>query len=282
MKRGGVRLNMGRGGIDDNWAEGRAYEDYMGRWSQFVGNAFIDWLAEPPDSRWLDVGCGTGVLTQVALDHGLAGRVVGVDRSENMLAYARSKEPHPAVTVRRGTGEALPLGDSSFDVGVCGLSLVFFPDAKGCLTDMRRIVCPGGTVAAYVWDYAGEMQMLRRFWDAAIALDPAAKDQDEGKRFPLASPGPLTDLFSSVGLEDVETHEIEIPTIFEDFDDYWTPFLSGVGPSQVYCMSLDEDARAALCDRLEETLQPDTDGRIHLTARAWAVRGTVPEPAAAA
>ncbi len=267
---------MARLGVEDNWAAGEAYDPYMGRWSYFTGNAFVDWLAEPPDRRWLDVGCGTGILTQVALEHGLASLVVGIDPSDGFLAYARSKEQHPAVNFRLGTAEALPTGDKTFDVAVSGLVLNFLPDPARGVAEMRRAVCPGGTVAAFVWDYAGEMQLIRRFWDAAAALDPAAKDLDEGTRFPLAAPGPLTQLFELSGLEEVEGHTIEIPTIFEDFDDYWAPFLAGVGPAPAYCISLDEEARDALRDKLEETLPAEPDGRIHLIARAWAVRGTVP------
>ena len=261
----------------DNWAEGEAYDPYVGRWSQFVGNAFVDWLAEPPDMRWLDVGCGTGILSQVALEHGLASRVVGIDPSEGFLAYARSKEQHPAVNFRLGSADALPVADDSFDVAVSGLVLNFLPDPAGGIAEMRRAVCPGGTVAAYVWDYAGEMQLIRRFWDAAIALDPAARELDEGPRFPLAAPAPLATLFEAAGLEEVENHTIEIATIFEDFEDYWSPFLSGVGPAPAYCMSLDDDRRAALRDRLQETLPEEHDGRIHLIARAWAVQGLVPK-----
>lgn len=267
---------MVRHGADDNWATGEAYEPYVGRWSRFVGNAFVDWLAVPPDSRWLDVGCGTGVLTQVALEHGLAGRVVGIDSSDALLAYARSAEPHPAVSFRLGSAESLPFAKGSFDVAVSGLLLNFLSDPARGVAEMRRVVCAGGTVAAYVWDYAGRMQLIRNFWDAAAALDPAAKDLHEGARFPLAAPGPLTALFESAGLDEVEGHEIEIPTIFEDFEDYWTPFLGGVGPAPAYCMSLSDAARGALRERLQKTLPSESDGRIHLIARAWAVRGTVP------
>ena len=268
---------MARHDLDDNWAAGEAYEPFVGRWSRFVGNAFVDWLAEPPDLRWLDVGCGTGVLTQVALEHGLAGRVVGIDSSDALLSYARSKEPHPSVSFRLGSAESLPYAESSFDVAVSGLVLNFLEDPARGVAEMRRVVCPGGTLGGYVWDYAGEAQFLRRFWDAAAELDPAAVDLHEGKRFPLAAPGPPVALFEAGGLEEVESHEIEVSTIFEDFEDYWTPFLGAVGPAPAYCMSLGEEARASLRERLEATLPAEPDGRIHLIARAFAVRGTVPE-----
>ena len=128
-------------------------------------------------------------------------------------------------------------------------------------------------MAAYLWDYAEGMQMMRRFWDAAAALDPAAQEQDEGRRFPLCRPGPLRALFEEAGLRSVEVAAIEVPTVFRDFDDYWTPFLSGQAPAPGYCMSLNEDRRAALRERLRTSLPAEPDGRIRLTARAWAARG---------
>ena len=141
---------------------------------------------------------------------------------------------------------------------------------------MRRVVGPGGTVALYVWDYAGEMQLMRHFWDAAAALDPPAAELDEGKRFPVCNMAPLAELFTSAGLRAVETRAIDVPTVFTDFDDYWSPFLGGQAPAPGYCMSLSEDRRTRLRQRLEDTLPTESDGSIRLIARAWAVRGTVP------
>jgi hypothetical protein len=138
------------------------------------------------------------------------------------------------------------------------------------------VVRPRGTVALYVWDYAGEMQLMRRFWAAAAALDPNAKELDEGIRFPICRPEPLAALFREAGLAAVATRPIDVPTDFTDFDDYWSPFLGGQGPAPGYCMGLPEERRTALRERLRATLPAAADGRIALIARAWAVRGTVP------
>ena len=138
---------------------------------------------------------------------------------------------------------------------------------------MARAAKPGGLVAAYVWDYASKMQFMRQFWNAAVALDPFAADLDEGRRFPLCNPGPLTDLFHSVGLTDVEVRPIDIWTVFKDFDDYWLPFLGSQGPAPGYAMSLSEERRTALRERIRATLPFAPDGSIPLLARAWAVRG---------
>jgi hypothetical protein len=139
---------------------------------------------------------------------------------------------------------------------------------------MARVTRRGGTIAAYVWDYAGGMQLIREFWDAAAALDPHAAGLHEGVRFPLCRPAALTQLFADAGLEDVSTAALDVPTPFQSFDDYWQPFLGGQGPAPAYAMSLDEAARTRLRERLRERLPAGTDGSIALTARAWAVRAT--------
>jgi len=140
---------------------------------------------------------------------------------------------------------------------------------------MRRVCRPGGIVAAYVWDYSGRMELVRHFWDAAVALDPRASELDEGRRFPLANPTVLATLLRDAGLRDVETLAIEVPTIFRDFDDYWSPFLGGQGPAPSYLMSLDEERRTRLREGLRARLPLGSDGSVSLTARAWAARGTV-------
>jgi hypothetical protein len=138
---------------------------------------------------------------------------------------------------------------------------------------MRRAVRVGGAVAAYVWDYADGMQLLRRFWDAAIVLDPAACELDEGRRFPLCRREALRSLLNDVGLEQTEVQAIDVPTVFKNFDDYWSPILGGQGPAPGYCVSLPDDRRARLRNHLQATLPVASDGTIHLKARAFAVRG---------
>jgi hypothetical protein len=160
-------------------------------------------------------------------------------------------------------------------VAVSGLVLNFVSDHARMVAEMKRSVSAGGTVAAYVWDYAGEMQLMRRFWDAAVALDPAALELDEGRRFPITRAAPLVELFESAGLRDVRILAIDVPTAFKDFDDYWAPFLGGQAPAPGYCMSLSEERRAALRERIRSMLSIEADGSIRLIARAWAIRGIV-------
>jgi SAM-dependent methyltransferase len=241
-----------------------------------VAEPFLDWLKVPAGRSWLDVGCGTGALSGVIARRMRPARVLGIDTSEGFLAYAAKQVRDRCVTFQQGDAQKLPWEPDQFDAAVSGLVLNFVPDKGRMVAEMRRIVRPGGTVALFVWDYAGEMQLMRRFWDAAAALDPKARELDEGVRFPICAPGPLQDLLQNAGLAAVETRAIDVPTVFRDFDDFWSPFLGGQGPAPGYCASLTEEHRARLREHLREMLPVQADGRIALSARAWAVRGAVP------
>jgi SAM-dependent methyltransferase len=256
------------------WAAGEVYEPYVGRWSRLVAVEFLSRLGVPAGARWLDVGCGTGALSAAIAGRYAPAFVLGVDPSEGFLAHARRLTDGQTEFVR-GDAQALPVGDAVFHAVVSGLVLNFVPDQARAAAEMRRAARKGAKVAAYVWDYAQGMQMMRRFWDAAAALDPAgAGGKDEALRFQLCRPDPLRMLFEKAGLRRVKVSAIEVPTVFRDFDDYWTPFLGGQAPASAYCMSLDEDRRGALRERLRASLPAEPDGSIRLSARAWAVQGT--------
>lgn len=261
------------GGPGDVWASGEAYEPYVGRWSRRVADEFVQWLSVSPDKRWLDVGCGTGSLTEAVLDVAAPASVLGVDPSEGYVSYARRRIGDRRAGFEVGNALALPAADQSCDVVVSGLVLNFVSDAARAVSEMVRVAAPGGMVGAYVWDYAGQMQLMRYFWDAAVALDPSAHDLDEGVRFLLCKPEPLGTLFRGAGLLDVQVQAIDVPTVFRDFDDYWDPFLGGQGPAPSYAMSLTEERRSALSQRIRSALPLAGDSSIHLTARAWAVKG---------
>jgi SAM-dependent methyltransferase len=175
---------------------------------------------------------------------------------------------------RVGDAQSLPVEDAAYDGVVSGLVLNFVPDPARALQEMTRAARRGGIVAAYVWDYADKMQFMRHFWNAAAALDPAASALDEGRRFPLCDPEALRQLFTSTSLSEVRTRPIDVWTEFRDFDDFWQPFLGGQGPAAGYAMSLGEDRREALRERLYASLPHAVDGSISLVARAWSVRGT--------
>jgi SAM-dependent methyltransferase len=265
---------MERKPVSDTWERGDPYEQYVGRWSRRVAPRFLAWLRIPAGRRWLDVGCGTGALSAAILDQGAPASLTGIEPSAGFLASARRQLGGRAV-LHQASATQIPLGDGSVDVVVSGLVLNFVPDPRAALAEMTRVTGPGGTIAVYVWDYAGGMELMRVFWDAAIALDPAAAKLDEGVRFPLCRPEPLAELFTAAGLQSVEVTAIDVPTPFTAFADYWQPFLGGQGPAPAYAMSLDEAARTRLRDRIRERLPAAADGSISLTARAWAARGAV-------
>ena len=255
------------------WASGAAYEPYVGRWSRLVAREFLRWLAVPPGSRWLDVGCGTGPLSQTILEVAGPSLVMGIDPSEGYVAFAREQVVDARASFAVGDAQALPAETATYDAVVAGLVLNFVPDPGRAVAEMARVTRPGGVVAAYVWDYAERMQLMRYFWDAAVALNPAALGLDEGRRFPLCKPEPLTTLFREAALGDVVARAIDIATDFRDFDDYWSPFLGGQAPAPGYAMSLDDARRAMLREQIRASLPIAPDGSIHLMAQAWAVRG---------
>lgn len=260
----------------DVWAAGDAYEPYIGRWSRLVATEFIDWLALPTGMRWLDVGCGTGALTQTVLARASPVSVTGVDPSDGFLGYAQDRTKDQRATFCLGDAQALPFTDSAFEAVVTALVLNFVPDPALAVTEMKRVLRPAGTCAAYVWDYAEGMQLIRHFWDAAIALDPGAGHLDEAQRFPICNPTSLLSLFRECGFNQTECRIIDVPNVFKNFDDYWLPFLGGQGPAPTYCSALSDDRRAALRERIKATLPVEPDGSIRLTARAFAIRGVRP------
>lgn len=264
--------------ISDTWERGDPYERYIGRWSRRVAPKFVRWLAVGPGKRWLDVGCGTGALSAAIIEEAAPASVVGVEPSPGFLERARANLGE-SFTPKAGGAEALPLDSASIDVAVSGLVLNFVPDLPAALRELRRVTVPGGTIGAYVWDYAEGMQLIRHFWNAAVELDPAARKLDEAARFPLCSSKALSDSFAAAGLAGVGTTALEVPTPFTDAADYWSPFLGGQGPAPAYVMSLPEDQRERLRARVTERLPRRPDGSIQLLAKAWAVRATVPADA---
>ncbi len=261
-------------GSVDIWATGDAYEPYVGRWGRLVARTFVAWLAVPLGGRWLDVGCGTGTLSGAILEATSPKEVVGVDPSAGFVAYARDRLQDPRVRFVIGDARDLPVPSAAFDAVVAGLVLNFLPDPATAVAEMADAARPGGAVGAYVWDYAGGMELIRRFWDAAVALDASARELDEGRRFAaVCRPDALAELFRSAGLRGVAARAVDVPTVFRDFDDYWTPFLGGQGLAPAYTVALSAERRAALRERLRSNLPVAADGSIPLAARAWAVRG---------
>ncbi len=256
----------------DLWESAGAYERFMGRWSRELARVFVLWLGVPATRHWLEVGCGTGALTSQILEVGRPASVVATDSSEQFIMHTRSAFRDHRVQFLTATADNLPTTLKGYDVVVSSLVLNFLPDPTAALREMRSRAAEDGIVAACVWDYAGEMQFLRWFWDAAVELDLTARQYDEGERFPICSPSALEAAFQQAGFSRVRVEALEIVTHFQSFDDYWSPFVGGPGPAPGYLSSLSAQGQQDLERRLEAMLPRNEDGSIALTARAWAVR----------
>jgi trans-aconitate methyltransferase len=256
----------------DLWESGSAYERFMGRWSRELARAFVNWLGVPPGRRWLEVGCGTGALTSGILEAGRPASVVATDSSEQFVTHARAALPDHRAQFLTASTDELPTRAGGYDVVISSLVLNFIPDPAAALRAMRSLVAEHAIVAACVWDYAGGMEFLRRFWDAAVELDPAARQYDEGERFPICSPSGLEAAFRQAGFSRIRVEALRIATRFQDFDDYWGPFVGGPGPAPGYLSSLSAQKQQDLANLLAETLPRNEDGSIALTAKAWAAR----------
>ena len=259
--------------VPDTFANGKAYEPYVGRWSRLVAELFLDWLSVPVSGDWLDVGCGTGALSQAILRRAQPKTVMGLDRSSGFVSFASANTAHERAAFGVADAMALPAPSGAFDVVVSGLVLNFVPRPEQALAEMARVTRPGGSVGVYVWDYAGRMEFMRFFWDAAVELDAGASSLDEGQRFAICHPEALQTLFEAMGLHEVSVQGIEIATHFKNFDDFWLPFLGGQGSAPSYLMQLSEARRVTLRETLRARFPYAPDGSIPLVARAWAVQG---------
>ena len=252
------------------------YERFMGRWSRRLAPAFVDFTAVGDGDSVLDLGSGTGSFALAVAEAFPNARVTAIDPSSAYLAAAQKRAPNHRVRFAVGNAQALELPSGRFDTTLSMLAMNFFPEPDAALREMIRVTRPGGIVAASVWDYREGMEMLRRFWDAAVALDPSIEARDE-RHMPLCRPWELSLLWRGNGLDRVEEQAIAIELPFTSFDDYWTPFLDGQGPAGVYATSLSDANRDALAARLRDRLAGTSlDRSFTLHARAWAVKGVVP------
>jgi ubiquinone/menaquinone biosynthesis C-methylase UbiE len=252
---------------------GGGYDKWMGRWSRLLAHEFLNWLNLPSKLRWLDLCCGSGVLTEAIVAGFAPARVAGIDASPQQIEFASSHRARPAVSFETADAVALPFGDASFDVAVSGLGLNYVPDPERALQEMRRVLVPEGTIAVYLWDYGEGARFLRYFWNAAAAVDREALVYDQAQRFPLCNPEAMRKLIKGVGLKEVRTRPLDITTRFASFDDYWQPLLAGQGSAPNYLATRDERTQIAIRERLRNSLTADSDGAIELPARAWAVCG---------
>jgi SAM-dependent methyltransferase len=252
-------------------ASGNDYDAFMGRYSRPLGVVFAEACGVVRGHSVLDVGCGPGALTGVLVNLLGSGAVCAFDPSPQFVADC--SERHPGVDVRLGRAEAIPFDDGVFDVALAQLVLHFVTDPPQAATELRRVVRPGGIVGACVWDFAGGMQMLRTFWDAALDVRPDAPDEARTMRF--GRQGEIAELFDGAGFDDIREATLDVSSRYASFDELWSGFLGGVGPAGAFCVSMSDDERAAVRDGLFVRLgSPDRPFELTATAR-YAV-GRVP------
>lgn len=257
--------------------EADAYERFMGRWSSLLAPSLISLSGLHDGEAVLDVGTGTGALALAVRDATKATRIMGIDPSSAYLERARAKNTDSRVRFEVGDAQALQFPDAEFDKTLSLLVMNFIPQRERALSEMIRVTKPGGIVAAAVWDYGEGMEMLRVFWDEAIALDPTSAPRDEAN-MPLCKRGELAELWRRGGLSDVQEAPLTVTLHFAKFEDYWAPFQLGQGPAGAYVAQLTKDRRSELERRLRQRLLgAEPDRKIEMRGRAWAVKGTVPQ-----
>jgi SAM-dependent methyltransferase len=258
---------------DPIFSAAQAYERFMGRWSRGLAPLFVRFAGVRDGETILDVGSGTGSLTAAVAKIAPSSRIVGIDPSAPYVALAQSQQGSARIAFEAGDAQQMRFDNDAFDRTLSLLVLNFIPDARKALNEMKRVTKPSGTVAAAVWDYGDGMEMLRVFWDEAVALRPAAAAKDE-RNMPFCRRGELAALWREQGLREVVEEGLTVETRFASFDDFWTPFLEGQGPAGAYVASLSAEDREALRLRLRRRLVGSgMDKPIVLHARAWAVRG---------
>jgi SAM-dependent methyltransferase len=266
---------VGMPGTSDGWHGGAAYEQFMGRWSRPLAPLFVEWLQAPPGGNWLEVGCGTGALT-AALSAGVEpASVLACDPSAPFIDYAREHLRDGRVSFEVAGAPDLPARPGGYDAVTSLLALNFLPDPAAAVRQMAALSTGrDAVVSACVWAYGPQMQLLHLFWRAAGAVDHAARELDEGRRFRmLCRPTALEALFRDAGLRQVRCEPLRVRIAYSGFEDYWRSLLGGAGPAPAYLATLDDGHRAEVARWLRRRLPGGPEGRVILTARAWAVRG---------
>jgi ubiquinone/menaquinone biosynthesis C-methylase UbiE len=251
------------------------YDAFMGRWSRQVAAQFLHWLEVPDGLDWLDVGCGVGMLSQAVVERHAPLSVTGVDPLTVSIDQAK---PHPAnsgIVFEVGDAQELPFAASSFDTVVSGLMIKFVPDKLRAISEMKRVARPGGKVALYDWDMAGNRNTTRHFWQAVTEIAPDLMEGRATDRPPMTETATVADKFREAGLTDVEERNFVFTGRYANFEDYWYPVTHNVQNVGRFYQKLSADQRAAVHDRIKETLPLASDGSISFESQASAIKGKV-------
>lgn len=256
------------------FSDGAAYERFMGRWTRAAGTIFLDWVAPSAGARWLDIGCGTGVFTELVVDACSPATLVAVDPAEPQIELARKKPIAQRADFRVADAQTLPFSDGTFDVVVSALVINFIPDRPRALAEMRRVCRPGGVVAGYVWDFAaqrGPNSPIRLGLNQVGAKPPPVPGTEDSR---LEA---LTSLFAGRKLTDIATKAINVTMSFPDFNDFWRSQTPSYSPMGKMIAALSQTDREKLIESVRSLLPPSADGSITYSARANAIKARVPE-----
>jgi ubiquinone/menaquinone biosynthesis C-methylase UbiE len=278
LEAGGYRVGdwvaMSRTPAADTFLQGaEVYDRHIGRYGHELALELIKFADVRPGQRVLDVGCGPGALTRQLVAVVGAEQVAAIDPSAPFVQASRDRLP--GIRAEVAAAEALPFADGVFNRTLAQLVVNFMTDAEAGVREMCRVTRSGGIVAAAVWDYAGQMTLLRRFWDSVAALDPSAADLDEGSSMRYCTPEELAALWTDADLDQVAISDVVVTAGYEGFDDLWEPLEYGVAPSGAYVASLPPDRRAELKADFQQRLGAG-NAPFRLGARAWLVKGQVP------
>jgi SAM-dependent methyltransferase len=254
------------------FSDGAAYERFMGRWTRAAGTIFLDWVAPPSGARWLDVGCGTGVFTELVLDTCAPATMIAIDPSAAQIEPARKKPVAQRADFRVADAQTLPFPDSAFDVITSALVINFIPDRPRALAEMRRVCHPGGLIAGYVWDFAAQRSPsspIRSGLDQIGAKPPPVPGTEDSRLEALRS------LFARGGLQDIATRTIDVTLSFPDFNDFWRSQTPTYSPTGKMVAALSEDDRGTLIESVRALLPSRPDGSITHSARANAIKARV-------
>jgi len=250
-----------------------AYERFMGRWSRAVGTQFIEWFAPPTNARWLDLGCGTGVFTELILKICAPAAVTAIDPAPEQVAHARKQPAARHADFQVGDAQSLPFEDASFDVIASALVINFIPDRRKAVQEMRRVARPGGMIGAYVWDYLEERTAgsSLRLGLRDIGVEPPSMPGAVDASIPA-----LTALFRQAGLEALSCHSIDVTLTFPDFDDFWTSQMPSFTPQTRLIRALPKTQQNDLKEAVKRRLSIGPGGSVSHTARANAIKARVP------
>ena len=249
------------------------YDAYMGRWSRLAAAAFLEWLRPPLGATWLEVGCGTGALTRLVTGRASPASLTGVDRELGLIRHARRNTPGSHVDWRVADAVALPFADGAFDIVASGLVLNFVQDPVAAVLEMRRVARVRGTVAAYVWDFAGRRSPSDFLRAALMAIGVVPQDLPGTE---LTSLSALESLFAKTGLQGAITGRIDVAVQFDDAEQLCQALKPSFGPRARVVAGLAPARRLALERQFPVLAQKDADGRFTCSARAHAIRAVNP------